>query len=195
MAHSHEWARPGPVRSAAGIRPHPAWLRFLAGVVAALGAAAREMSFVEHLEELRRRLLWSAACLAAAFAICWIFAGDLYDLASAPIRANPAVTLSVSRPQDIVSLNVTVTLVASLFLSAPFILIQAWMFISPGLYAHERRYAIPFVLFGSLLFLAGGAFGYFVAFPAALRFLLDWIVQAHLVPIIDASAYSAIAVA
>ena len=103
----------------------------------------------------------------------------LYEFASAPIRANPAVTLSVSRPQDIVGLHVKVTLVASLFLSAPFVLAQGWLFISPGLYPHERRYG-PFVLFASVLFLAGGAFGYFVAFPTALRFLLASIVETHL---------------
>jgi sec-independent protein translocase protein TatC len=99
------------------------------------------------------------------------------------------VTLSLSRPQDIVSLNVKVTLVASLFVSAPFVLAQAWLFIAPGLYPHERRYAVPFVLSSSILFLVGGAFGYFIAFPAALGFLLDWIVESHLAPIIDASEY------
>lgn len=155
----------------------------------ALGAASQQMSFIEHLEELRRRLIWSIAFVALAFGVCWVFAGDLYDLASAPIRANPAVTLSVSRPQDIFSLYVKVTLVTSIFLSAPFIVAQVWMFISPGLHRHERRYAIPFVLFGSILFLTGGAFGYFVAFPLALQFLLGWIVESHLVPIIDASEY------
>jgi sec-independent protein translocase protein TatC len=127
--------------------------------------------------------------VAVAFGICWVFAGNLYDIASAPIRSNPAVTLSVSRPQDIFSLYVKVTLVASIFLSSPFVLAQAWMFISPGLYAHERRYAVPFVLFASVLFAAGGAFGYFVAFPIALQFLLAWIVESHLVPIIDAGEY------
>ena len=78
---------------------------------------------------------------------------------------------------------------ASLFLSAPFVLAQAWLFISPGLYPHERRYAVPFVLFAFVLFLAGGAFGYFIAFPTALRFLLAWIVESHLTPIIDAGEY------
>ena len=176
--------RPAPASASA-----PSWLRFVSGVITALGAVAQEMSFIEHLEELRRRLLWSAACIAVAFAACWVFAGTLLDIASAPIRANPAVTLSLARPQDIVTLNVTVALVASLFVSAPFVLIQAWMFISPGLYAHERRYAIPFVLSGSVLFVVGGAFGYFIAFPAALGFLLDWIVEAQIAPIIDATEY------
>ena len=158
-------------------------------VAAILAMASREMSFLEHLEELRRRLIWSVVFIGAAFALCWVFAGDLYDIASAPIRSNPAVTLSISRPQDIFSLYVKVTMVAAIFLSAPLVLVQAWMFISPGLYPHERRYAIPFVLFASVLFVCGGAFGYYIAFPTAVGFLLDWIVQSHLTPIIDAGEY------
>lgn len=112
---------------------------------------ASEMSFLEHLDELRRRLIWSVVSIAAAFAGCWMFSGQLYDLASAPTRSHPAVTLSISRPQDIFSLHVRVTMVAAIFLSAPLVLTQAWLFISPGLYPHERRYAIPFVLFASVL--------------------------------------------
>ena len=158
-------------------------------VAAIVALASREMSFIEHLEELRRRLIWSLVLIGAAFAVCWVFAGDLYDIASAPIRSNPAVTLSISRPQDIFSLYVKVTMVAAIFLSAPLLLVQAWMFISPGLYPHERRYAIPFVLFASALFVCGGAFGYYIAFPTAVAFLLDWIVESHLTPIIDAGEY------
>jgi sec-independent protein translocase protein TatC len=166
------------------------WRGIAVQIAAGLAALTREMSFVEHLEELRRRLIWSVMFIGAAFGLCWFAAADLLDIASAPIRAaNPAVTLSLSRPQDIVSLNVKVTLVASLFASAPFVLAQAWLFIAPGLYAHERRYAVPFVLSSSILFVAGGAFGYFIAFPAALGFLLDWIVESRLTPIIDVGEY------
>ena len=165
------------------------WRRIAVYVLTALTAAAQEMSFVDHLDELRRRILWAIACVAVTFAGCWIFAGDLLDIASAPIRANPTVTLSVSRPQDIFALQMRVTLVASLFLSSPLLLTQAWLFISPGLYRHERRYAIPFILSASALFVAGGAFGYYVAFPTALTFLLDWIVESKLTPIIDAVEY------
>jgi sec-independent protein translocase protein TatC len=166
------------------------WRRIAVQIAAGLAALTREMSFVEHLEELRRRLIWSVMFIGAAFGLCWFAAADLLDIASAPIRAaNPAVTLSLSRPQDIVSLNVKVTLVASLFLSAPFVLAQAWLFIAPGLYPHERRYAVPFVISSSILFVAGGAFGYFIAFPAALGFLLDWIVESRLTPIIDVGEY------
>jgi sec-independent protein translocase protein TatC len=147
------------------------------------------MSFLDHLEELRRRLIWSVIAVGIAFALCWAFADNLYAIASAPLRANPEAVLSVSRPQDVFSLQVKVTLVAAIFLSAPFLLAQAWLFISPGLYRHERRYAIPVVGAGSILFVAGGAFGYFVAFPVALKFLLDWALELHLTPIIDAGEY------
>jgi sec-independent protein translocase protein TatC len=163
--------------------------RLMAYLVTAVTAIAREMTFIEHLEELRRRILWAVASVAVTFACCWMFAGELYEFASAPIRSNPAVTLAVSRPQDIFGLYMKVTLVASVFFSSPLILTQAWLFISPGLYPRERRYAVPFVLSASVLFLTGGAFGYYIAFPAALGFLLDWIVASRLTPIIDAVQY------
>jgi sec-independent protein translocase protein TatC len=166
-----------------------AWRRAILEWTAAVAIASEKMSFLEHLEELRQRLIWSLVFVAIAFGGCWLFATDLYDMASAPIRANPAVTLSLSRPQDIVGLHIKVSLVAAIFVSAPLVLLQAWLFIAPGLYPHERRYALPFVLLSTFLFVTGGAFGYFIAFPAALRFLLDWIAESHLVPIIDASEY------
>lgn len=165
------------------------WRWALVHVVVAVTAITQEMTFIEHLEELRKRILWAVVSVGATFAVCWLFAGDFYAIASAPIRANPAVTLSVSRPQDIFSLYMKVTLVASIFFSSPLILTQAWLFISPGLHPHERRYAIPFVLSASVLFVAGGAFGYYVAFPTALHFLLDWIIASNLTPIIDAVEY------
>jgi sec-independent protein translocase protein TatC len=165
------------------------WRRTAVAMAAAAATLSQEMSFLEHLDELRRRIIWALASVAVAFVGCWMFAADLYEIASAPIRANAAVTLSIARPQDIFGLYIKVTLVAAIFLSAPFVLAQAWMFISPGLYPHERRYAVPFVLLASGLFIAGGAFAYFIAFPAALRFLLAWIVESRLTPIIDAGEY------
>ena len=109
-------------------------LRQIAAALSALLAmAAGEMTFLEHLEELRRRLIWSLVFVAAAFTGCWVFSGELYDLASAPIRSHPAVTLAISRPQDIFSLHVKVTMVAAIFISSPLVLTQAWLFISPGL--------------------------------------------------------------
>jgi sec-independent protein translocase protein TatC len=165
------------------------WVSTALKSLIAISAMAQEMTFIEHLEELRRRIVWAVVSVAATFSACWMFADQLYNIASAPIREHPAVTLSISRPQDIFALNVKVTLVAAIFFAAPLILTQAWLFISPGLHRHERRYAIPFVLSASALFITGGAFGYYVAFPTALRFLIDWIVASGLTPIIDAVEY------
>jgi sec-independent protein translocase protein TatC len=158
-------------------------------LAAAISIVSREMPFLDHLEELRRRLIWSLVSIAVAFGVCWMFAQELVDFASVPIRSNAAVQLSILRPQDIFSLYFKVTLVAALFLAAPMVLTQAWLFIAPGLHRHERRWAIPFVLSASLLFATGGAFGYYIAFPAALQFLLDWILEARLVPMIDVNEY------
>jgi len=78
---------------------------------------------------------------------------------------------------------------AAVFLSSPFILGQVWLFISPGLYKHERRYALPFIFFSSLLFVTGGLFGYFVAFPFALQFLIEWEKKMGATVLINASEY------
>jgi sec-independent protein translocase protein TatC len=165
------------------------WQRYLLEWATALAVASQEMSFLEHLDELRRRLIWSVASMAIAFGICCFFAEDIYGIAIAPISRQAEATLTIARPQDIVGLYFQVILVGAIFLSAPFVLAQAWLFISPGLHPHERRYAIPFVLSATLLFLAGGAFAYFIAFPAALRFLLQWIVASDLKPMIDIGEY------
>lgn len=169
--------------------PSGRWRRIAIHALAALAVVSRDMSFLDHLEELRRRLIWSVACVAVVSGGCWFFAGDLYEIASAPLRANPRAELIVTRPQDVFSLQVKVTMVAAIFLSAPFLLAQVWLFVSPGLYARERRYAIPVVLAATVLFLCGGAFGYFIAFPFALQFLLNWALEMHLTPNIDASEY------
>lgn len=169
--------------------PARGWRRHLLEWATALAMASQEMSFLEHLDELRRRLIWSVASIAVAFGICCLFVEDIYRVAIAPISTQADATLTIARPQDIVGLYFQVILVAAIFLAAPFVLAQAWLFISPGLHAHERRYAIPFVLSATLLFLTGGAFGYFIAFPAALRFLLQWIVASNLKPMIDIGEY------
>ena len=78
---------------------------------------------------------------------------------------------------------------AAVFLASPFVLAQVWHFIAPGLYKHERRYALPFIFFSSLLFVLGGLFGYFVAFPFALQFLLEWEKNMGVTALINASQY------
>ncbi len=132
------------------------------------------MGFLEHLDELRKRLMWSLVSIVVAFLATLSQAKRILEFLLRPIRpmlgdARP-VFIDLTEP---FLLYMKVALLAALFLSAPFVLYQVWAFISPGLYARERRYALPFVLFASVFFLAGGAFGYYVGFPVASKFLLS----------------------
>lgn len=132
------------------------------------------MSFLEHLEELRKRLLRSVFAIAAAFGLCLVYSGDILDYLIRPIRPflgeNKPVYLDLTEP---FMLYMKVAFLASLFLSAPLVLYQVWAFIRPGLYPKERSYAVPFVLFATVFFVLGGAFGYGVGFPVACKFLLS----------------------
>lgn len=131
------------------------------------------MSLLEHLEELRRRLVVSILVFSIFFFACWSFSRRIYEFLKQPIEdivpGEQLVFLSATEP---FLLYVKVAALAAIFLSSPVLLYQVWSFIAPGLYRRERRMAGPFIFFGSTLFLAGGAFAYYVAFPFALRFLL-----------------------
>lgn len=133
------------------------------------------MTFLEHLEELRLRLLHAIAALGVAFCVCWAFSKGIYSFLARPILAAlpPGRSLAFTGLPDPFVLYMKVALLAGIFLAAPYVLWQLWLFVSPGLHAHERRLALPFILFGTALFLAGGAFGYYVAFPAACRFFIS----------------------
>jgi sec-independent protein translocase protein TatC len=147
-----------------------------------------QMSFLDHLEELRKRIIHSLIAVGVAFGVCWTFADTLFKVVSVPIRKT-GVELIVTSPTEAFNLELKLALLAAIFLGAPFILGQVWLFIAPGLYKHERRYALPFVLSSSVLFILGGAFGYFVAFPYALQFLIDWAKNMGVTPRISASEY------
>ncbi len=152
------------------------------------------MTLLEHLEELRRRLLASIVAMFVGFMVCFAFAKPIYRALSMPITGGtiplPPVPFLPDLPRAVVFeplveklsflkitdpfvLYVKVALLASIFLVSPFILYQVWKFIAPGLYRREKRYAAPFIVFGSSFFLAGGLFGYLVAFPFAARFLIN----------------------
>jgi sec-independent protein translocase protein TatC len=131
------------------------------------------MGFLDHLDELRRRLLRCLVAVGLAFALALTQARAILDFLLVPIRPllgeQRPVFIDLTEP---FLLYMKVGFLASLFLSAPFVLYQVWAFISPGLYPRERRYAIPFIVFATGFFVLGGAFGYLVGFPAAARFLL-----------------------
>jgi sec-independent protein translocase protein TatC len=131
------------------------------------------MGFLDHLDELRRRLIYSLIAIGAAFAIALTQAKRITDFLFAPIQQllgdRHPVFLELTEP---FMLYMKVAFLASLFLSAPIVAYQVWGFIAPGLYPRERRQAVPFVLSATVLFLAGGAFGYLYGVPVAAKFLL-----------------------
>jgi sec-independent protein translocase protein TatC len=148
-----------------------------------------QMSFLDHLEELRKRIINSLIAVGVALAVCWTFADYLFKAVQRPILKAGVSSLIVSSPTEGFNLELKLALMAAVFLASPFVLGQVWLFISPGLYKHERRYALPFIFFSSLLFVVGGLFGYFVAFPFALRFLLEWEKNMGVTALINATQY------
>jgi sec-independent protein translocase protein TatC len=133
---------------------------------------ADKMTFLEHLDELRVRILRSLISIVAALAVCWNWSPQILHFVMQPLRvAYPNVTFITTAPTEGFSLHMKAAFFAGVFLAAPLVLYQAWAFISPGLYRHEKRHVVPFVGLGSLSFVAGGAFGHLVLFPATFRFL------------------------
>ena len=141
--------------------------------------SGKQMSFLEHLEELRQRLIRSAVSIFVGFIICFYFSDHIYGLLAKPLtdtltKLHMANKLVYTNPVDPFNLYIKLSIVGGLFLASPYILLQLWLFISPGLYRHEKRYIWPFVLLTSGLFFTGGFFAYRFAFPAALTFLLEF---------------------
>ena len=133
-----------------------------------------KMSLMAHLEELRGAIVRSLIAVTIGFFACWFFAEEIFSFLARPIyrylpEGSRLTFLGVTDP---FILYIKVAALAALFLTAPFVLYQVWRFVAPGLYRNERLYAFPFVLAGTLFFLAGGLFAYYVAFPFALEFLL-----------------------
>ena len=130
---------------------------------------------MQHLDELRGRILRSLIAVFVGFSVCFFFAKPIFRFLQRPIleylpEGKKLVFLKVTDP---FVLYVKVAALAGLFLVLPFILYQVWRFIAPGLYRHEKRYSVPFIVFGTIFFLAGGVFAYYVAFPYAVQFLIE----------------------
>lgn len=133
------------------------------------------MSFLEHLDELRKRLLYSLAALVAGFLLCWSFAPMLFAWLEQPVLQflPPGEKLAYTRLTAPFFLYMKVAFFGGIFVASPIILGQLWMFVAPGLYSRERRYGGPFIVFATLFFIAGGYFGYKTVFPMACKFFLD----------------------
>src|SRR5690242_15394126 len=137
------------------------------------------MGFFEHLEELRRRIIYALISVAVAFCACWYYAEGIFGLMQQPIMAalgrhGLEQKLVYLNPTEPFNMYLKVGLFTGIFVASPFILYQVWLFVSPGLYKREKRYVMPFMFSSVGLFLAGGYFGYRIVYPEALEFLISY---------------------
>src|SRR3984885_2824112 len=154
------------------------------------------MSFLEHLEELRSRIIKALYGFGVVFLACVFFSNDLFRIIKAPGDAAMKATgipgagfISIDPMENFQIIWVWTPVVASLFLGSPWILWQVWAFIAPGLYKKEKKWAVPFVLGTAGLFIAGGCFGYFIAFRYGMAFLFGLGKDVGVLPLITIENY------
>jgi sec-independent protein translocase protein TatC len=134
-----------------------------------------KMTFLDHLEELRKRLMVSLGAVAVGFLVCWAFAERIFAVLQEPLTRffAPGDKLAYTRLTAPFFLYMKVAFFAGLFLASPVVLLQLWLFIAPGLYKKERRLAAPFIVFGTVFFIVGGYFGYRFLLPATCNFFVE----------------------
>jgi sec-independent protein translocase protein TatC len=137
---------------------------------------AGKMSFLEHLDELRKRLTVSAIALAVGVAIAFLFINRIFDFIMLPLAmAMPkGSSLVATEPTEAFMLYMKIALLAGVVIAAPAITWQLWLFVAPGLYSKEKRFAIPFVFLASVCFVGGAAFSHYFVFPWAWMFLSNF---------------------
>jgi sec-independent protein translocase protein TatC len=129
------------------------------------------MSLMEHLDELRKRLIRAVIFLCVGFGVAWFFHVQLFEVIKRPLdKLN--IPLNFTHPTDILNLYLKTAFVGGFILASPFILYQLWLFISPGMYSHEKKYVIPFMAATLGLFLSGAWFGYHWVLPGAIQVLV-----------------------
>lgn len=131
------------------------------------------MSFLRHAEELRKRIIYSLVPMAVFFIPCYAFSEQIFELLMRPVTKSlpEGSSLIFTRPAEGFLAYLKVSAFAAFFLSVPFVLYNAWKFLSPALYKSEKKVVVPLVVFGSVFFAAGAIFCYMVAAPQGLRFL------------------------
>ncbi len=146
---------------------------------------AGKMSFFEHLSELRTRIIWSLIPAGVGLGIALYFTNNVMKFLSAHLKTE----LVFTTPTEAFWTYMKVAMILGIFIAMPVILWNVWAFVAPGLHKHERKYAAPFVIVGSLLFIGGGAFGLFVIIPFAVNFLVNFGQEQGLKPMITISSY------
>lgn len=138
--------------------------------------AGAKMSFLEHLDELRRRLIHAVISVAAGCVISFIFINQIVAFVMRPLAhmlPKGNMMIATSGP-DYFMLVLEIGLIAGLFIASPLVLWQVWKFISPGLYSHEKKFAIPFVVMSTFFFLSGAIFSHYIAFPWTWHFFINF---------------------
>lgn len=139
------------------------------------GDAAR-MSFLEHLDELRRRLMIAAGAIATGMALSFFFIQRIVDFVMQPLNAllpQGSTFISYEMTEGFM-LYMKIAALTGLMIASPVVLLQLWLFVAPGLYSHEKKFAIPFVMLGTFFFLLGAAFSHYFVFPFAFGFFANF---------------------
>ena len=136
----------------------------------------KKQPLTSHLGELRKRLILSFIAMAVGFIACYAVADTIFNILAAPLlrmmpAGGPLIFTSVA---EAFFTYMKVAFIAGIILTSPFLLYQVWAFVAPGLYQHEKRYVVPFLLGGSGFFALGVLFAYFVAIPIGFKFLLGY---------------------
>lgn len=144
-----------------------------------LQQSAHSMPLLDHLEELRRRIIFSVVAIFVGLLACWSYADRIFGFMQQPIiqalrHHGLGGRLVYLNPTEPFNLYLEVGLVAGVFVASPFVFYQLWLFIAPGLDRAEKRYVLPFLASTVGLFVAGGFFGYRVVYPASLEFLIGY---------------------
>jgi sec-independent protein translocase protein TatC len=154
------------------------------------------MSFMDHLEELRTRILRALMGFVVAFFVALTFTNPLWRFVQEPavsalthLGIKPPHLIAITPMEMFSTIWIKMPLLVSIFIASPWLIYQVWAFISPGLYKRERRWAVPFILVTAGLFIAGGCFAYFVAFRYGLEFLLGIGRDINVTPMVTVTEY------
>lgn len=135
-----------------------------------------KMSFLEHLDELRKRIINAAIGIGVGMLVAFFFIEPVFNFLLAPTRKvlPPGVKIIYTQPGEAFGMYITVALIVGVVIASPFVMWQVWKFIAPGLYSNEKRMALPFVFLTAGGFVLGAAFNHFVAFPFMMAFFASF---------------------
>lgn len=135
-----------------------------------------KMSFLEHLDEFRKRIVHSCIAIGVGILISFTFIDKIFNFLLAPTRRvlPPGVKMIYTQPGEAFGMYITISLIAGAVIASPYVMYQLWLFIAPGLYSREKHLAIPFVLLTTSGFILGAAFNHYVAFPFMMAFFASF---------------------